>query len=453
MLVVTFFTYLFLYLTILCTGYVIVSLFGVKNFIGRISLGVLLSTSLLTYVQFLLFALFKLKFTTVNLVGILLFCWILLFSQRNKLRLNTKTFKGFFQRLHLKKLEKALSIFLIVFILFRFISNLYLPLIDWDSLALYDFRAKVFAETGEMADGIRRGYFLHYPLYTSLLHTWSYLLGIPQVKTWYALLFTAFLGSFYFLLRKETSRTTALIGTVFLATNHLLLAHSSMGYTNLPYAIFLSIGFLFLLHWIQKGERSELLLGSVFIAFSTWIRLTEPFWILSLPLFALGFIRWKKDFIAILGSALFIIFLKYPWTSFAARATGNQAANPFFTFYTAKEADVRESVFLLRLKSVLFFFYHYVYPILRSYVPPLIIAFLFAVYKKNQKYLLNVCIFTFFVSFIILGIFLFSFQFPEWATIPDSATRMSMFLIPLAIYLIMTSELWYLNPQKIRRKE
>ena len=55
--------------------------------------------------------------------------------------------------------------------------------------------------------------------------------------------------------------------------------------------------------------------------------------------------------------------------------------------------------------------------------------------QKENNYLLATQIILL-VGMLIGGTYLFSFIFPEWIDIPDSATRMAMFFPPLFIYYI-----------------
>ncbi len=443
--------YIYMYFAVAVVGYQITALYGLKNVLGRFFLGVVVGTGVITYLQFLLYATLNIRFTTTNLL--IIFTTLLLISLLPYLFSKTKaeSVKSDLQKVleYFKRVktfniyEKCALTAVIIICLFRFMANSYWPITDWDALALYDFRAKVFVATGGMEDGVTLGYFFHYPPYTSLLHSWNYLLGSQEAKTWYAILFTAFLGSFYYILRKETTRTVALLGTFFLCINQSLLVHAGMAYTNLPYAIFIGLGYLLLLVWLKTGERSNLLIGSLLIALSTWIRLTEPFWLMSFIVFVAGFIRWRRDLFFLLGSLVTILFLKYPWVIFTANLSGNNIPSPFLSYYVSSESvAITLPVLVDRLKAVLLFFFNSVFPVFKVYILPLLISLLYSLYTKNKVHLLNFFVVLLFVGTIVMGMFLFSFQFPGWAEIPDSATRMSMFLLPLIIFVIMTSDLW-----------
>ena len=103
----------------------------------------------------------------------------------------------------LGSIEKLLISLIVGLILFSVIENYIWPVTDWDSLALYDYRARLLADTGNFLDGIRRNYFLQYPPFTSLLHMIFYLMKITQAKLWYSFLYTGFVATFYAILRRD----------------------------------------------------------------------------------------------------------------------------------------------------------------------------------------------------------------------------------------------------------
>lgn len=96
-----------------------------------------------------------------------------------------------------KSLQEYLLIFLIIFLcLASLVYTIYWPVYAWDSLALYDFRARSFAQSGYMSEAIESGYFWSYPLMTSVSHTLFYLLGIDNPQ----FIYTFFYISIIFLL-------------------------------------------------------------------------------------------------------------------------------------------------------------------------------------------------------------------------------------------------------------
>ncbi len=182
------------------------------------------------------------------------------------------------------KIEKILLLVLTIIILSTLAQNLFWPVTDWDALALYDFRARVVAETGSFAKGVELGYFFQYPPYTSLLHTTVYVTGAVYAKVWYTLLYTALIAGIFAILRKRTSSTIALVGAVIIAVDPQIFEHSTMAYTNLSYTLFLAMGTIYLWEWFRTRRWYNGIVGGLLIAGATWVRITEPFWVVGVGL-------------------------------------------------------------------------------------------------------------------------------------------------------------------------
>ena len=447
---------LFLYPASIVMGYLLGAIIGVKNFWERVSVGWLLGTSVSTYLFFLLYAYAGWRYTWVYtillFVGLNAFLLILaVVTKRFSLSRFRTEMRSHFQRWH--KLRNNTVILVLIGMIaipvaFAFAQNIHWPVVDWDALALYDFRAKVFAMSGGMDDGIIRGYFLHYPLYTSLLHTFSYVFGIQASKMWYTMFYVATLLVFYSLLQRHTTQRYALLGTFFLAISPRIFQHAQMAYTNLPHAVFLALGYLYLWEWWRKGDKVDVILGATLIMASTWVRLTEPLWMPSLLMLTLGLLKWRRQVGLIIISAILIVILRMPWTAFVAYHDHLSIANPL---QIGQGLQLPNNIWelLVRVPEVNTFFWISIFPLFAGYVYPMVISGLYLLYKERWKDLWEYLWMIFFLLFIFAGIFLFSFQFKGWQLIPDSAARMAMFLIPLSIYLVMKSELWLVpkNPK------
>lgn len=323
------------------------------------------------------------------------------------------------------------------------ISNIYWPIYDWDALALYDFRAKVILATGDIEQGKELGYFYHYPMFTSFLHSFSYVFNFEHAKLWYTIMYVSIILVFYGVLRKNLSFDKSLIGATFITLSPLLFGHSLMAYTNLAYTIYCSLGFIYLTLWITSKNNSHLLLGSILIALSTLVRTTEPFWITSTLIILIGVIRNRNRSTLILGviSILLIMYLKEPWLLYVAKQTQAAVTSPVRTLsHITFDTSVGE--FTRRIGIVTAFFFNSVIQPQRYYILAVVFGCLVIAKEKSKillwEYLPYLAIF----ATILGGTFLFSYLFSEWESIPDSASRMAMILIPLHIYLIMRNPLF-----------
>ena len=173
---------------------------------------------------------------------------------------------------------------LFTLVLISVIQNLFWPITDWDAMALYDFRARIVAETGSFSLGRELGYFFQYPPFTSLLHTSTYLLGFQRAKIWYSFLYGSFLLVFFALSRKQTNLLLSLFGTLALAVNPMISGNAIVAYTNLSYTMFLGLGVIYLWQWFSSRDLNSVVLGSAFVAASCWVRSSEPFWLVGVLL-------------------------------------------------------------------------------------------------------------------------------------------------------------------------
>lgn len=451
----SFISALILYSSSLLFGYLLATSIGLKNFWEKFSTGWLLGTGLMTYVSFLAYDVLGWRFTPtytlVELVILVTICVaVSVYYQKFSLaqaKDEMRRHMARWQQLSKDKVILLLLLMILVPLIFTTVQNIHWPVLDWDALALYDFRAKVIAQTGGLEDGIIRGYFLHYPLYTSLLHAYSYMFGTDSARTWYTLFYLISIVTFYQLLLRHTPQKQALLGAFLLAVSPRIFQHSQMTYTNLPHAMYLAFGYMYLWEWWHGGRRVDLLVGAALIAFSTWVRLTEPLWIPAFGILVWGALKWRALAWQAVAAGIFIYVVRVPWIQYVAVHDHLFISNPFqigqgFQFPNTLLA------LLTRLEEVTRFFWLSIYPLFSEYSPALVIGGLYLMYREKWVDLMEYAFFLLLVLFIFGGIFLFSFQFKGWQDIPDSAARMAMFLSPLALYLVMKSDLWQVTRPK-----
>lgn len=414
----------------------------------RFGLSWLIGSAIISYTWFLSYRFLGFSFNLLHLTILLVILNALIIFYKGHKIYPSKFINNFQTRLknHVALIKKwdvisqvLLSSIIVVF-LFSIFQNIFLPITDWDALALYDFRARVISETGTFDEGIKLGYFLQYPPYTSILHAIIYVGKMEIAKIWYSILFGSFLLVFYSLLRRFRTRTTSLLGTLFVATSPLMLSHSIMAYTNLPYSIFLVLGYIYLLFWTKKGIKYDLYIGSALVAFTTLIRLTEPFWILSIFLIILGYIKHRSNLMDTVTCMIMLVYLKIPWTSFVAFHESRTPEQPLAIIQSV--ASDSNSFSPSNIFEVSIFLYQSVLPVVSIFLPAVLISFVSVILFKKWSKLIDFTIYFLFLGMIFYGTLLFSQSYPEWKNIPDSAARMAMFLLPYSIYLIFLSPIF-----------
>lgn len=199
------------------------------------------------------------------------------------------------------------------------LMNWYWPPNEFDALAMYDYRGRVFAREGEIT-GINDGYQASYPLFTSLLHTMLYTWSFENPKIIYSLVFVIFVLVFMSIINRYTNRFSAFLAGTLLTTTPLLAQQAQFAYTNMPFATYLGLAMVFLASFIATERREDLIYSIFLLGASAWIRAaTVPFVAMFLTVFILlGFknrLAWK----AIPFLLGWYLFFEVPWRFFQTR--------------------------------------------------------------------------------------------------------------------------------------
>lgn len=164
----------------------------------------------------------------------------------------------------------------------------YWPVSDWDDVPLYDFRGKLWAESGFMALPIIKesDYLKSFPPMISLLHSWLYLHGGDNPHVLHFLFWISFAVFSYGAFSRERNRVLGLLATLFLITMPELMRHGMIAYTNLPSLLF------FIAAIYPFTQQSISLNNAAFLGFllglAGWTRyVTEPMTLASLAAIAI----------------------------------------------------------------------------------------------------------------------------------------------------------------------
>lgn len=416
-------------------GYQLTDIFTKKTkSFEKIALGYILGIGIFTFCWFLT-NLFGVPYSKVGAL-ILILLLILITSLINKLVSGSFIRKINFELNYFKKLnslQKTTSWLIVFLLLSAIVANLYWPVRYWDSLVMYDFRAKLFAETGFMNTAISQGYFSAYPLLTSLAHTLVYVTGFGNPSFIYGLFYISMVTLFFENFRKfNLNKTFTLLLTLLAAVSPRIFDHTQWAYTNLPYTIYIVFGSIYLYWGIKSKDIGSYLLSAVLIGLSTWTRSTEPFW---LTYFGLAFIaaffikKWLWPFVY---STTFVS-LMMPWRIFQANIDKSSANVAKQVIETSNFAT--QNLQINVIKPAIDFFVTNVVKMYLIYFILLTIIVLFKVVTKSKKW--------FFVAIIIcnlilalVGTIVFSRSQTGWQDIPDSLSRMVMFMPPLIIFLL-----------------
>lgn len=410
------------------------------HFLERISVSYLLGIGVFTFIVFLVNYFFGVGFSLQNtfflISGLILVLFPFVFKDF------VKYFKSLsFSKIHLVRNYRTLF-FIFVFILFFYtlINNLYWPVSDWDALALYDFRAKVFlSEPSLLKAGLNNSYFVHYPLLTSLAHLFVYQTGLSNPKFIYSLFYLSFVFIFYSSLKRSVGSNKAVFFSLILALVPEIFGHSTMAYTNLPYTVYLCSGVFYLYEWIKNKQRSLLVLSGLLVGLSSWVRISEPFWMVPV-LIVIFFSIKRKDFFSTFIYFFSVYVFYKAWILFMNKVFALTEISISLSLFD-RYLPILKMINQERIILVFEYLYKNVFSSWGLLFPIFILASLFLFLnlgrrkKEIEVFYFWSIIFLFFV-FLFFGTLLFSYTFPDWQHIPDSARRMSMFFIPILIYYL-----------------
>lgn len=337
----------------------------------------------------------------------------------------------------LSALEKILVFMTTLIFLSHLLITSYWPVYAWDALAVYDLRARLIVEKGSIYEGLMTlkrfsEYGVGHSPFTSLAHTWIYLWGIDNPKFAYSLLFASFLIISYYFLREYCNMLCSLTFALLLASSPMIFWGASIAYTNFPFTFYISGGVLYLYRWMHRRTRGGLTLAGLFFGLSSWVRAESHAFFLAAFMVLIVYCLLRRFYFAPLWFGLLYLPIEPLWRRYVSHVLGSEPSGGFGGVRAAAKILSSQPVDWTRLAAVLDFLReafqgHYT-----------IVLLLFAVavllHLKNLKehgYLFLLVISN--IGLFIAGSYVFSIAHSNWRGIPDSANRLFMFILPLAL--------------------
>ena len=258
------------------------------------------------------------------------------------------------------------------------------------------------------------------------------------MKVAYSFIYGSFLLLFYALLRRKQDQTISGIATLILASFTMIFEHAVTAYSNLPYTAFFSLGMMYLWFYVNKGSKADLLLGGILVGLSTWIRSTEPFWLVAAVPILWGYFRYRTRLVS---SVLLLAWLSLPdklWRAFLKYLDSLSPLN-IFESQTHTIAAIKD--FITQGEGVASLLVHiwqvsiYLVEILVPEFFLLFLLFVFAIGHGAKRRLPELVTLILLFSIVWGGTFIFSFTWDTWNLIAGSIVRMCMIFIPLLIFL------------------
>lgn len=358
---------------------------------------------------------------------------LLIIAQRKRIKGYFASLLALFRNANFSPFEKITLTALGFFVISSFLNTFYWPVHSWDSIILYDFRAKIFAESGFIKDAMIGYYYTGYPLLTSLSHTLVYLFGGKNPQFIYSLFYLSLGLCFYGLLIEFLSRRSSLFYTLILLTVPIIFDHSLISYTNLPYTTFLSIGAIYFCVWLKKKTQGYLVISAILVGLSAWTRPTEPYY---LGIFAIVFLVsvLKRKFRDIVVYSIFLFPISQAWNLYRKSLPFMEGSTSTGIGYLEIFRNILD--FDRWLKVIAFLNQNVIQSwglVFIVFVLMLILSF--GIRKEISTILVFVTTILFFLL-LIVGTFFYSFIETGWVFWGDAATRTSMIFYPLFIYAI-----------------
>lgn len=185
------------------------------------------------------------------------------------------------------KKNKFILIIAGIFAALMFVTAFFYPVADWDAITLFDFRARILLSDGFLTNKVMEMLYGGYPMYTSLLHFWTYVTGLSSPMPIYPLFTISLFAGTYFVLKRIFKNSAALLISLAVVLTPRIFANSFIAYTNLPYAAFIILGALYIYLFTLKRDWASLIIGVFLTASTFWVR-SFPFALVNFALILLA---------------------------------------------------------------------------------------------------------------------------------------------------------------------
>jgi len=422
----------------------------------RISIAYGLGFGLLTLAMFFL-NVAGIKFSLINtviLISALMILSLTYLLLRHKISSPSLRKLNVFKKI--KQTISSLSIFegiiiglLIFFLLTNIAISLYWPVWEADAMGMFDFRARVFAETGSISEAARTitvispGYFLAYPPLASLASTWLYLCGWATPKVFYPLLLISLAIISYYSLRDYSLCYHALLFTLIIVTTPGIYFLATSSYINFPFAFYFAVGIMYLYRWMSTQKRGFLILAGIFFALFAWTRAESiPFFLGSLAVLIVFSISQRRFFAPVLFALLY--FSVEPlWKIYLANFFRSQYAvidTVVASFPFMPEVSGALGLFKLffdfsQWRKVLIWIWQWIFPDHREVLYSLILVTLLCIDRVRKHLFLFLLVYLNLISFILAS-YIVLMNLDWWRGAGASAKRLFIIFPPIIWYFM-----------------
>lgn len=335
-------------------GYLIIYLFDREKkmpLIEGAALSYLIGQGAITLLWFLLFLLPIVNRSAIaTLLVVVLFAWKSLVDRKKRWTNPIKVIAGLKLSLRDKKnmililLLVVLASSLAVKISYSFINACSKPEYAWDASGNWTAAGQNIYYTEKyrpdkllnaMKESTNPSYPSNYPKAIPLMHYWLFWWMGEANDQWSKIIFPieliCLLIIFYYGLKPIRGPLGAFAFVYFLCSAPLFLYHSTIGYADLTKTVYFAAGMIYFYHWLQTKQGHYFWFFSLFMAFTTWIKLEgEILYAIGLVLLLIYLWRgWQgtlKSKLYCIGSYLLLfVIIGLPWQLFTMF---NRVSNP-----------------------------------------------------------------------------------------------------------------------------
>lgn len=404
-------------------GYLFIKVFGLVNksdYLTTLSYSYGLGVGLVA-LQLYIYSRFEISWTS----QFILFPWLfflIFFVIKNKPRLNI--LNGYKIKLNKDHIFIFILLFIFAFVFFEAIIR---PVMVWDAVANWLFKAKVFFIDGSIRSDVVNSD-AGYPLIINLLGTFVYIM-LGHVNDSAVLLtsvafFTSTALLLYTAIRRISNSSYSLIITFLFVATQNVIRHGGRiqsGQADLPLGYFSLICMILLLDYLKKSSPKTLMLLSLFLGLTSLIKVEGLPIALIIGIISIFHIL-KYKFYKHIYILLIWLILVLDWQIFSKiinRSENYFAVHPLVLNYpktiNAIVGTLKE-FFNIRSWNLLWIMYGYSFAI-------------FSNRKNSTNIVLNIVILSQIVLYI--GIFIFTFNSPE-----STIERLLMHIAPIVFYYL-----------------
>lgn len=353
-------------------------------------------------------------------------------------------------RFKFSSIQKIFLFFLTLIIFISISGTIYKESLDWDAIALYDARAKFFADGIQFSkmneltkfDYKNSYYYSLYPPFTSLVHFFWHSISetiswLPPVSFLYSLFLILFSLGLFLFFSSLLGVSWALLSVFAVVGGKEIFQTSLVAYSNLPYTLYLCFGILFLHKYLIEKKNWLLSFGVLLISSSQWIRFLEPSWLIVLIAFFvvnLNSLRSKKTIFSV------ILFLTMCLSSYLSWKYFSDVLSNKPKIFSFSMISILEPIVGIYTGAAVLIFFAYLKMwgvTILTHLAAMVGYFLNFDQNKNKSadlFLITIIVLS--IAMYFVGLYFTSFQFEWWTEMGGSMLRSSTYLTPLSVYLL-----------------